>query len=402
MSKFITWHELIFSDKKSDRIKRHLLFWLLWWIYFAGTYYYYVQVGLKEVTFGELSGILVLNTFLLLLIHIVTCYAFIDFLLPRYLLRKKYLLLSAYLVLMAFALLIIGYLVHARLFPLIDSAYNYTLPSNSKMTWWISINSVLLNTPKIIAAATAIKLVKRWYIKQKEKERIEKEKLITELQLLKAQIRPDFLFSSLDQIYSYTIKGSPVAPKLLISFSDLLSYILYECDDLKVPLEKELLMTKEFIELERLRFNDSLEIEVAVKGDARDKEIAPLLLLPFIEHGIRQCTNLTEQLWINIDINITDESLTMKLTNGVNAVNADPDEAKKTEEIRNVQKRLQLLYENNHELKMYAENEIHVTILKLNLRKTPLPSLVPRSAPNGKESMTKYANSQKNTMPGNR
>lgn len=398
----MSWHDLIFSDKKRDRIKRHLLFWLLWWIYFAGTYYYYVQVGLKEITFGELSGILVLNTFLLLLIHIVACYSFIDFLLPRYLLTKKYLSLSAYLVLMAIALLIIGYLVHARLFPLIDAAYIYTLPSNPKMVWWISINSVLLNTPKIIAAATAIKLVKRWYIKQKEKERIEKEKLITELQLLKAQIRPDFLFSSLDQIYSYTVNGSTEAPELLISFSDLLSYILYECDDLKVPLEKELLMTKEFIELERIRFRDSLEIEVAVKGDPTDKEIAPLLLLPFIEISIRQCTNMTEQSWINIDVNIVEEYLTMKLTNGINAVDIDPNEATNTEEIRNIQKRLQLLYQNSHELKMYAENEIHVTILKLNLRATPFLSITPRSTFNDKESLTKNAISQKNKVPRDR
>jgi two-component system LytT family sensor kinase len=385
------WHNFIFSDKKSDRIKRHLLFWMLWWIYFAATYYYYVQVGLKEIDFGNLSGILLLKTFLLLLIHVAACYTFIDFLLPRYLLKKRYLLLSTSLLLTLTALLISGYLVHAKVFPIVDAAYNYNLPPENDMIWWTSINSVLLNAPKIIAAATAIKLVKRWYLKQKEKEKIEKEKLITDLQLLKAQIRPDFLFSSLEQIYSYTIKRSPEAPELLIKFSDLLSYMLYECDDLKVPLEKELMMTKEFIALEKLRFGRSLEIEVTVKGNAVGKEIAPLLLLPFIENSFRQCTNMTEQPWINIDINIYEEVLTMKLTNGVDPEMTDVGEAIKAEEIRNVKKRLGLLYENNHELKMHADNEIYVTILKLNLKKASLATSIPQLTFNSNESLIKYA-----------
>ena len=120
---------------------------------------------------------------------------------------------------------------------MIDQAYHNDLKSTNTI-WWTSVNSVLLNAPKIIAAATAITLVKRWYLKQKEKERVEKEKLTTDLQLLKAQIRPGFLFSSLDHIYEYARIKSPNAHELLIKFSDLLSYLLYECDDARVPVGK--------------------------------------------------------------------------------------------------------------------------------------------------------------------
>ena len=98
---------------------------------------------------------------------------------------------------------------------------------------------------------------------------MEKEKLITDLQLMKAQIRPGFLFSSLDQIYKYAKKKSPEAPELLLKFADLLSYLLYECDESKVPLEKELTMMKEYMSLEKARYGNRLEIETVIKGENR-------------------------------------------------------------------------------------------------------------------------------------
>ena len=96
-------------------------------------------------------------------------------------------------------------------------------------------------------------------IKQKEKEKVEKEKLITDLKLLKAQVRPGFLFNSLDHIYDYAKKRSPQAQELLLKFSDLLSYLLYECDDPRVPLDKELAMMKEYMFMEKIRFGKTLK-----------------------------------------------------------------------------------------------------------------------------------------------
>ena len=361
----MSWHDFIFSYKPADRIRRHLVFWLLWWIYFAATYYYYVQVGLQKIAFGELSTILILKTFLLLVVHIVSCYIFIYFLLPRYLLKAKYLSLSAGIILLAAFLLVTGYFIHSVVFPYIDAVYNYNAAESNSTPWWTSINSVLLTAPKIIAAATAIKLVKRWYIKQKEKEKVEKEKLITDLKLLKAQVRPGFLFSSLDHIYNYTKNKSPQAQELLLKFSDLLSYLLYECDDPGVLLGKELAMMKEYMFIEKIRFGKTLEMEIVVKGNAGNKKIAPLLLLPFIENSFRQCNSHAEQSWINLELSIEDYMLTMKLMNGVDIEKTEQKVF--SDEIINVQKRLQLLYPGNHELKMYTEQEICMTFLKINL-----------------------------------
>src|SRR5436190_5597109 len=386
----MNWHDFIFSENPVHRTRRHIVFWLLWWVYFAATYYYYVQVGLQKIAFGNLSSILLLKTFLLIIVHILSCYAFIYILLPRYLIRANYLSLAAGIALLTIFLLIAGYFMHSQIFPYIDRDYHYNLSETNSTLWWTSINSVLLAAPKIIAAATAVKLVKRWYLKQKEKERVEKEKLITDLQLMKAQIRPDFLFSSLDHIYTYTKNKSPKAEELLLKFSDLLSYLLYECDDAKVPLEKELAMMKEYMFMEKIRFGETLEMEIDIKGKTGNKTIAPLLLLPFIENSFRQCNSHAEQSWINLELSLEDNMLTMKLMNGVDIDRTEP--AVLPDEIINVQKRLQLLYPGNHELKMYTEQEICMTFIKINLgKKFDTQSTMPSITFNNHESISGYA-----------
>jgi sensor histidine kinase YesM len=386
----MSWHDFIFSDKPGIRIRRHVIFWMLWWIYFAATYYYYVQVGLQKIAFGNLSGILFLKTFLLIVVHILSCYLFIYFLLPRYLVRGKYLSLAAGTALLIIFLLAAGYFIHSQVFPYIDLVFHYNPAATNSTLWWTSINSVLLTAPKIIAAATAIKLVKSWYLKQKEKERVEKEKLITDLQLMKAQIRPDFLFSSLDHIYAYAKSKSPNAQELLLKFSDLLSYLLYECDDTKVPLEKELRMMKEYMLMERIRFGTNMEMEIDMKGNFGNKTIPPLLLLPFIENSFSQCNSNAEQSWINLELRIEDNLFTMKLMNGI-----DMDKSEQgisSVEIINVQKRLELLYPGNHEIKMYTEQEISMTLLKINLgKKFDLQSNTSSINFNNHESISGYA-----------
>ena len=150
-----------------------------------------------------------------------------------------------------------------------------------------------------------------------------------------------------------------------MKFSDLLSYLLYECEESWVKLDKELLMMKEYMAIEKVRFGEQLEMEIQIKGSTRDHTIAPQLLLPFIENSFTQCYGHVEQPWINLEITIEKNILTMKLMNGV-----DPDIIQpgvNAPDIINVEKRLRLLYPGNYELKMYAEQEIYMTLLRINL-----------------------------------
>jgi LytS/YehU family sensor histidine kinase len=223
-----------------------------------------------------------------------------------------------------------------------------------------------------VAAAAIITYVKYWWVKQKESERLEREKITAELQLLKAQIQPTFLFAALKNIYAFSLAASPRAPEMLLKLSDLLSYMLYECDEPFVPLDKEVEMMKGYMALEKIRLNDAIEMELNVKGDMSDKMIAPFLLLPFIENSCKQRSTLAEKAWMNMDLSIEGDTFTMKLANGVlpdsNALQAFSEDG-----LANVKKRLSLMYPQRHELKINQHCEMLTVLLKIQLAETTHP-----------------------------
>src|SRR4030095_9608558 len=280
----MNWYSIIFSENKSHRLRRHVIFWLLWWAYFTVSYYHYAQTGLQKLEFEPWNFPFFLKSISLLSIHIIACYYFIGYLMPRYLFKAKYVVLVIHTIILGLLILFSVYFLHKELFPIINAAFNYNSVIDKQNIWWTSITSGLLSAPKVICAAAAIKLLKRWWLKQKEKERLEREKLLTDLQLLKAQIHPEFLFSSLDNIRVMVQKKNiDSASTLLLKLADILSYILYECDNNLVLLEKEIRVIKDYLVLEKTKMGNQLEIDVAVKGKTGTKMIAPLILFSFIE-----------------------------------------------------------------------------------------------------------------------
>ena len=130
-----------------------------------------------------------------------------------------------------------GYFLYSLVYPLVDRLFSLQVSQPNALVWTI-VDAALLSAIKVTLIVVAISLLKRWWQKQKEKERLEKEKISAELRLLKAQIHPEFLFSTLNSITTFARAASPQAPEMLIRFSDLLSYMLYDSDDAKVRLEK--------------------------------------------------------------------------------------------------------------------------------------------------------------------
>jgi LytS/YehU family sensor histidine kinase len=218
--------------------------------------------------------------------------------------------------------------------------------------------------------AVAIALLKLWWVKQKEKEQLERERINAEVQLLKAQIHPAFLFSTLNNITAEAKVASPKAPEMLIKLSDLLSYMLYECDVPKVKLESEITMLREYFALEKIRQGERLELTFQVNGNLDGQLISPLLLLPFIDNSFSYCNHdLAELVWINLDITVEDNNLSMKIINGIPA-GIDADASNNGESMINIQKRLNLLYPGRHELKIKAEQELLMIHLNLKLQET--------------------------------
>ena len=226
---------------------------------------------------------------------------------------------------------------------------------------------ILINYPTIVGLALAIKLLNNWYLKQQETVQLSREKINAELQLLKSQVHPHFLFNTLNNIYSFILNRSPRAPEMIKKLSTLLNYILNECDRPLVPLSKELSLIRDYMELERIRYGDKLSMNMHIQGNASGKMISPLLLIPFVENSFKHGTSrMLTHPWVNLDIAIEDRSLNFKISNNKPEQSNEPVN-KKGIGLNNVKKRLQLLYPGTHSL-FITENEMsYDVIMKVSL-----------------------------------
>ena len=197
-----------------------------------------------------------------------------------------------------------------------------------------------------------------------------KEKTTAELHLLKARIHPHFLFNSLNNIYSFALHASPKTPEMIQKLSHLLHYMLYECNMPKVPLEKELKMIEDYISLEIIRYGARLNLCINIQKDTDHEMIAPLLLIPFVENSFKHgSSKMLINPEVNLDIHVEEEILSLKLTNNKPA---DPDEIPTNGNcglgLKNVKKRLELLYPNRYELQITDGPSTYTVRMKIVLK----------------------------------
>lgn len=369
------WHDFVFSEKPSHRLLRHSIFWFGWWIYFSVCFYLHQQPApYQQPYYVTVGSHILIKTFLLILIDAVAVYTSIYLILPQ-LIKSRWVKAFATILLLVFFLFVAGYLMFWEILPFVDSLFGSYKPHHFFTKFWPAVSLGLIDPLKVVATAAIIKYAKYWVLKKKEGEKLEMEKINAELQLLKAQIHPGFLFHSLNNIYAYSLTASPKAPEMLLKLSDLLSYMLYECDEPFVLLEKEVKMMKDYIALEKIRLDDNVDMELNVQGDMNGKMIAPFLLLPFIENSFKQSSTLTEQAWMNMDISIKGDSFTLKLANGIKVDN-NTLYASSEKNLSNVKKRLTLIYPQRHELKISLQREMLLVLLKIQLAETAaIPSV---------------------------
>jgi LytS/YehU family sensor histidine kinase len=228
----------------------------------------------------------------------------------------------------------------------------------------------------ITASAMMLKFGKHWYHNQRRSLQLMKENTEAQLQLLTAQVHPHFLFNTLNNVYSKTQKESPEGSKMILGLSDLLRYVLYEGRKPLVRLDKELQMILEYINLEKIRYGNKLDLHYLVTDKTTDIYIAPLLLLPFVENCFKHGTSsMLQNPWINLTIEVKDTTLVMKLMNG-KANAAEPVGGKQGIGIANVRQRLNLLYKGKHELVIREEADVFVVDLQIKLVKITQPETI--------------------------
>ncbi len=200
--------------------------------------------------------------------------------------------------------------------------------------------------------------------------KVEREKLEAELNTLKAQINPHFLFNSLNNIYSLCLVNSEKTPQLILKLSDLMRHVLYESRKNFVPLKKEIEFARNFVELQRIRLNDQIEIRMSVEGDVEDQLIIPLIFEPFIDNAFKHGPHsFSGKDFIHLSMKVTNEWLHFEISNTCN----EHDPVKKDQAhgigLNNVRQRLAFLYKKeDYDLEISKKQNIFIVRLKLRLK----------------------------------
>jgi LytS/YehU family sensor histidine kinase len=208
----------------------------------------------------------------------------------------------------------------------------------------------------------------KWYDDRKAAE----EKMIRdhkfELELLKAQLNPHFFFNTLNNIYSLVLKKSDEAPAALMKMSEIMRYMLYDSKTEKVPLGKELEYLDDYIELQKLRFADPGYIDYSVSGDLQDHEIPPMLLLSFVENAFKHGKKRVTNPGIIIRVSTTATLLNFVVSNYIIDDQAVDNPGHTGIGLKNIRRRLELLYPGSHNLTISARDGRYTVNLDIYIK----------------------------------
>ncbi len=348
-----------FNSKQTYEIsvKHHVIFWL---VYFT----------INIVRWGGIHDdyIYALKTSLIgFPIHIILSYLNVYLLMPKFVYKKKYMAYAGSLLFFLFIMLLIKfnltyYLVDIHVFPEID-------PDVTSLTWSYAIHT-MIGELYVVTFVTAIKITFDFLRENKRAAALEKANLETELLFLKTQISPHFFFNTLNNIYSLAVEKSNKTKKVILRLSELMRYLLYETKHKRQTLENEIICLQNYLDLERIRHGELLEIDMSVSGDIQDKKIAPILLLSFVENSFKHGVNKNiGKVKIDINFTIKEDFLYFTISNPMPAKTEYVDNLNPSNGIgiENVKKRLALGY-HKEDYNLSIKNDNNVFVVHLMIR----------------------------------
>jgi LytS/YehU family sensor histidine kinase len=287
---------------------------------------------------------------------------------PKLLYKKRYILYTATVI--------------ASLFIMVIAKFNLTYflvsnnvwPEGPEPTSTLTFNYVIemmLGELYVMTFVTAIKVTLDWIKEHKRLVDLEKLQLETELRFLRTQVSPHFFFNTLNNIYALSIEKSDKTPKTILKLSELMRYLLYETKQRRQSLSKEIICLQNYLDLERIRYGNKLTINMNVSGDIDNKNIAPMLLLSFVENSFKHGANKSvEDFYIDIDFTVEDSFLNFSVSNPIPKKNNNNTLENKMGGIgiENVRKRLALGYqEDAYELNIDQTEDNFTASLKIKL-----------------------------------
>ncbi|TCI85519.1 sensor histidine kinase [Tenacibaculum sp. M341] len=332
----------------------HILFWI-------GVYFFYTYF----LGYGT-SNIAYVNKFSLFLMPITICisYFFLYFLIPRYLLQKKLGLFFLYTV---YTFIISSFFIVLSILYGIVFCHHLTTNNASPLTKTLPF--IIFSVYFIVLVVIILGLLIHNYKSTIKNEDLKNKFLKTQLQLkeqelrfLKMQIHPHFLFNTLNTLYGFALKKSDTAPEMILKLSNLLDYILYQVEKPFVLLKNEIQHIEDYITLEKMRFHDTLDVFLNDQTPNKDIEIAPMLLIPFIENSFKHGTIINGKLTVKINISLIDNLLIFSVQNTFKKTH-------KTSEgigLENIKKRLNIVYPSPaHSLSITNDNDVFKILLKV-------------------------------------
>ncbi|MBU8892103.1 MAG: histidine kinase [Bacteroidales bacterium] len=322
---------------KSEKIIFPFIFWAFLYIVFFISMY-----SIEGLQFAfKLSSLILLPLIVPVHLH--------EYIFKKYLLKKKY---KLYIIGTALIILVFGYFT--------DILGKYIDP-NGNVASYISIFLFML----VYTGAKYIRIGTKQQFRLKE---LEAKQAQAELELLKSQINPHFLFNSLNSIYSLTLKNSDKSSEAVMLLSDLMRYILETGKKKLVPLEEEIQFINNYIDLEKLRLGSNFNLDYQFFGDHKNLYISPMILIAFVEnifkHGVSSDKDKNE---FDIQIKIEKDQLIFLSTNNIAQKSNDPNIIGEKTGIENVKKRLELLYPGKHNLTIENINSKFLINLQIKL-----------------------------------
>ncbi len=233
-----------------------------------------------------------------------------------------------------------------------------------KGIWAMSFNNTISSFALLLLMGGFIRLAHSFVKSQNEKKVLENANLNAEVNFLKSQINPHFLFNTLNGIYSQAHAKSEYTEHSILKLSDLLRYVLYESGEDKVDLSKDIQYLSNYIDLQKLRISQKVKIEYEVNGNTAGQQIAPLLLITFVENAFKHGISYARPSVIKIQLQIFEKTLTLLVSNPVTETNSFAGGGLG---LKNVIRRLDLLYPGKYWLDIVHNDHLHSVNLKINL-----------------------------------
>lgn len=348
-----------FSRLINKRPVLHVLFWTIF--VFVGSFIFSYQQNFPYEFY-------LVNFLVHLPLFLFYTYGTIYFLIPRFLLSRKYrLFFPAFILLTCFTtflrILVSRYIYFALFIPKI------LYPSE-----WFSPEIFVINTFWIVAPAIVFamfKYYKNWLNTQTLANEAERKQLASELQVLKAQLNPHFLFNTFNNLYVLALQKSDKTPEVISRMSDLFHYVLYECNSAEVPVSKELKLISDYIQLEELRYAERLSIRVKNEIENPEFLVPPMMLYTFVENCFKHgCANDPDSPWINLTIKTSGNRFEFEASNSIPRLAYTGKEKGGGVGLSNIKRRLELLYPKNHRLEIKNDNNVFVVRLEIQKKLT--------------------------------